>query len=154
MISRAKQQGPKTFCAMFRVAWDLTWLGCEGMKKNRHTCSEDGIQWPVLALLESTKYTTQSLIVFIMYSTEGVCTLGGVARRVLLVSHGSGALSPWHHCNHVNNAHPPRIHPPFLHSLKASLVPPSTAGIICFPFNPRLEREQGCLLYFCQLLTQ
>lgn len=94
MINRAKQQGPKTFCAMFRVAWDLTWLGCEGMKKNRHTCSEDGIQWPVLALLESTKYTTQSLIVFIMYSTEGVCTLGGVARRVLLVSHGSGALSP------------------------------------------------------------
>lgn len=51
MINRAKQQGPKTFCAMFWVAWDLTWLGCEGMKKNRHTCSEDGIQWPVLALL-------------------------------------------------------------------------------------------------------
>lgn len=62
MLNRAKKQGPKTFCAMFQVAWDLTWLGCEGMKKNRHTHSEDGIQWPVLALSEGTKYTIQSLV--------------------------------------------------------------------------------------------
>lgn len=33
MLNRAKQQGPKTFCAVFQVAWDSTWLGCEGTKK-------------------------------------------------------------------------------------------------------------------------
>lgn len=150
MLNRAKQQGPKTFCAIFQVAWDSTWLGCEGMKKTRHTYSEDGTQWPVLALLEGTRYTTQSLVVFIMCSTEGVCTLGGwqggfcqflvdLGYRVLDITVSMSTM-------HIH----PEFHPPFLHSLKASLVSLSTARTICIPFGPRLEREQRCLVYFYQ----
>lgn len=151
MLNRAKKQGPKTFCAMFQVAWDLTWLGCEGMKKNRHTHTVK-MGSSGLCLLCQRVPNTQfraSCVYYVQH--RGSLHPGWVARKFLSVSYESGALSPVSMSTvHIH----PGLHLPFLHPLKASLVPLSTARIICIPFKLILGREQRFLLYFCQLLTR
>lgn len=63
-----KNKDSNTWCHVLGL--DLA--GVTGNEGRRDTCSDDGIQWPVLALMEGTNYTTtQSLVVFIRYSMEG-----------------------------------------------------------------------------------